>query len=1087
MTDFFLDFLGTVFSVVFSWILGPFLDLSSFETLVLGKENDLVYSTFTTNQINNIYEPGVNTIALLAGTVFVAAIVLWGVRITHAGNNPMKRSAAIQTFIDIIIVVLCLLNLDLLYSIVLDVNSSIVSFFGSAIDTNMSDTGHGLKDLVTNVSDAVKSDGVLGAIIISLVKLGLAIWANVYYITRTFTLLILMILGPFMLIMYLFPATKNITLTWGGEFIGTVFVQSIHALLLWIVVLMDQGEGGLISIMLYMVFIPVGEAIKGLFGLTTNTQGVLSQTASMMGASTLAGLYGSAKGALDGRSPMAAIRGGIQGSKENANGKDFDEKGASFNAIEGSTVGADKMFKASQFASMAGKAVGGMSGTFVGSPMGPIGAIAGAGIGSALGGTTAGFATRAGMTGISLAKDRIGKGLETAKENYANSLDGTDKLVDDITDKKTSAWASANKTAFANRLKENHPDISDKAIDKQWEKEVSAQRSAIRSDVASSIGNISKDASDVGKVSDLAAATKSSLMNNWEAKNKQDFFDNYDSSSGIPVEQAWEDKKAAQSKVFDSAINKVAANTTSGAYSAGGHIPSAFTNKKDFINNVANELNPNGSRTEQESLKNAMSDVSSSVANPYLRGDGKGLNKEYVASQMAQVKTAQAKETFMKEQGGTEEQWNKQASSVYQQNYSDAEKTLDGIKTQEIKMKPGLLKNAAAISTGVIAGGVRSTGIVGAARTLYDSEKVRGLQGIGTSVVNGTLTQDVAEAAHSHSNPIMKAVSGVKAGADSISASYSAGKATALKVDDAMQKHATLRDGVSRAAGIFGVNAYNSASKYMQRNGIYSNAASVQVLEISDINAIAPKVIDPKTGMESIAAGSVRMATTRGQSIIQVRDHLGEYHDVSKQYRGDVGLKNNEIVYQDLDINNGVMKPMGDSYLLDSSGSKQLRQTSYVPNVQKMVGNRNLTNVPPRKLKVHNQAVDHGTFSRENLAESGLTNITLCVENSRSYLLANNINNEAVRVSPFYEGDARLAEGQVALSNCTVEKTLNTKFGRTNFEIKQGDFYVGGNDNATYTSTINANNFLPSSENKRNAQRRQLDTMRYKQGLGGMF
>ena len=68
-----------------------------------------------------------------------------------------------------------------------------------------------------------------------LIEVGLSLWANFFYLMRAVSLYILMLMGPIMVGMWLFPQKKQQTLYWMREFVGTVLIQGIHAITIWLI------------------------------------------------------------------------------------------------------------------------------------------------------------------------------------------------------------------------------------------------------------------------------------------------------------------------------------------------------------------------------------------------------------------------------------------------------------------------------------------------------------------------------------------------------------------------------------------------------------------------------------------------------------------------------------------------------------------------------------------------------------------------------------------------------------------------------------------------------------------------------------
>ena len=143
-------------------------------------------------------------------------------------------------------------------------------------------------------------DDYLFQIFAMLIEVGLSLWANFFYLMRAVSLYILMLMGPVMVGMWLFPQKKQQTLYWMREFVGTVLIQGIHAITIWLIfVLVGKSDNTIIKLILFAMFIPIGEIVKGFIGLSTNTVGAVNRAGTMLGMGALASMAGIIKGIRD--------------------------------------------------------------------------------------------------------------------------------------------------------------------------------------------------------------------------------------------------------------------------------------------------------------------------------------------------------------------------------------------------------------------------------------------------------------------------------------------------------------------------------------------------------------------------------------------------------------------------------------------------------------------------------------------------------------------------------------------------------------------------------------------------------------------
>jgi trimeric autotransporter adhesin len=623
LNDKIMDLFESLFGWIWKWLLGPFEDLRGFKELIFGNDGDekLPFGIFTTKEIENIYMPGMNAFVALAVSTILIGIVISAMRISSAGINPSNRTYVIEFFKDLIIVALVLFNLSTLYHIILAVNYTIVNVFAAAD-----------KELIDLKEDLDASKGILGELIIQLALLGLAIWANFYYMMRKLCLLLLMIMGPLMISLYLIPQTKGITLGWIKELIGTVMVQSVHAALYWVVALMSTSSSGIEAVILYIIFIPVSESIRSLLGLGGQMTDRFTKTAAMFGGAALAGMYGSIKGAMDGKSMPEVLKGLYNGTKSKLQGQEdkTGEKGKSSGILSnagtdiGSTSRAERMLKAGEVISKAGKAVFGTAGAIAGSPMGPTGAIVGSTIGATTGGVVGGVAGRTGMAIAEASGRRLAAGIK-AGINKAKGIKNAEsqadeKLANAIADDETTRWASANYENFKKDFQRRFPDAHQSSLNKAWNNELANKRSEFLDNARKMVGNIKKANGQYANAKDLINSTVDSITNDWANQNKEQFMQDYNAANPLPVnatkedilkhnqnrEKAWQDLVTNKRNNIRDIVSGKAAEL--GNYSI---LPNAIS-KDEFANRVGKEIGPiigTNSSNAIQSVKGAIQSI----------------------------------------------------------------------------------------------------------------------------------------------------------------------------------------------------------------------------------------------------------------------------------------------------------------------------------------------------------------------------------------------------------------------------------------------------------------------------------------------
>jgi trimeric autotransporter adhesin len=603
VTDKIFGVITEIIAGLFKLIMSPFMDLKSIKDWVFGVEGDqnLIYGIFTADEINNIYKPGFNLMLILAGFFILIGVVMYGNRIASSGINASNRIFVMEFFRDWILVSLLLFNLDILYDVIFQFNHFIVSLFSDAYNGQLASLDKDLKP---------DDPGLLGKMLIQFVLLGLSLWASFYYLMRKLTLMIFMILGPLMVSFLLMPWTRRITFAWIKEMTGTIFVQAIHAFLFWVVAKMAGAYGGILgaatgegsqlieSVILYVIFIPVSEGLRSLFGLGGGLHNSWSKAGAMFGLSALAGMYGSVKGALQDKSVMSALKGayeGIRNRKEGAS-EDDDTVGANTGTFTGTTPAAERMLKAGDLISKAGRAVGGVAGSLIGSPMGPYGSISMATMGAELGDTAGELTGRFGMAaaeGLVNRAKTFGKSFAEGFTKGKNLNAKSDELLADVIANSDLIDEVGPKTyeEFRSQMKERFPDIGERELQTQWD-----QLQEQRREAAMKLINLAKNDETLASADALKEAAVNEMMSRFEKNNKGAFMEQFYKENPLPenatdaqrlehqakANEAWQALLNDQRKGYEAIANDVAQTLSHG-------IPHSFIKKDEFAQQFASK------------------------------------------------------------------------------------------------------------------------------------------------------------------------------------------------------------------------------------------------------------------------------------------------------------------------------------------------------------------------------------------------------------------------------------------------------------------------------------------------------------------
>lgn len=575
----FFGIIESLFRLIFDAILYPFKDLKDLEELVYGKgSEELVYHTFTANEITKAISPGVATMQYIVMFFLILGIISAGMKISASEMNPAIRTSFIEYIRDWIFVALILGNIGFVYEVFFMINEFFVKTFSSALDGNLK--GH--------ITPKLTGDNFFGWMFVMIMVIGITLWANFYYLMRKLTLMIFMIIGPIFISLWMFPSTKRVTLGWAREMFGTVMVQSVHAVTFWIVGtiasgLTEVGENtgaieahltgsdvGIIELtLLYLITIPLGEAIRNLLTLGGDMTGHLTRFSAMAGLSGLAGVYGSVKGALNGKSVVSALRDGYDSVRNRRNGEEnITTPGANAGVTIGTDTKAASMLKAGQIVSKGGKMALGSVGAIAGSVMGPKGALIGSTIGASIGSVGGGLAGRLGYAGALKVKEgfaAIKNGTKEAKNNIKNAAE-MEKMAQKIGDLRTDAWAAQNEQAFKENMLQNNPLLTPEQQENMWQQKVLQQRKAFRKQALNDLKAGKYTDARQARASELAEATARSMTNEWAARNK-DAFLNEMRDNGMNEEEAtaaWGREVKGQYKNFLRQSKGVAKQLTAG-------------------------------------------------------------------------------------------------------------------------------------------------------------------------------------------------------------------------------------------------------------------------------------------------------------------------------------------------------------------------------------------------------------------------------------------------------------------------------------------------------------------------------------------
>nr|WP_162283560.1 hypothetical protein [Bacillus cereus]QHV07854.1 hypothetical protein C1N82_32100 [Bacillus cereus] len=615
---------GLIIAIVKAFLSPVYATLDPLPVLVFGgkgKEGDgtNLDFLFSDNSLTKVLDTGMPVMFKLVAFCVLVSLVITAAKYSATTINPNNRTALIEYAKDLFIISIFLWHLDYFYTLIFEINSWIIIEFRDAINvvnggnfdpdkgTKFLEPGFGGAGLtITELSLKGHENDYMFIIFGLFIEAGLIVWANFYYLMRAVSLYVLMLIGPLMVGMWLFPQKKQQTLYWIREFIGAVFIQAIHAITLWLIIsLIGAANSPLIKLLLLTMFIPVGEIVKSFIGLSTNASGGIHRAGTMLGMGALASVAGLVKGVRDdyrNSKVKPDDKGDKEKTKEDADNPK-DALGANLGTDVGTTSRAARMLKAGQIGSSIGKAAGGLAGMATGAGLGPegmaIGTLAGSKVGGFTGEVTGRSAAAVGEGAVALGK-HIGSSVKKGADTYSN-LNGesypelTDEdIAHDLATKDFENWKADNPdSAVASRLKQAFPGASDAAIAKKVAKTNSDQMSHFKNQRKQDVQNMKKNATPYGNARDLVNAATNAFQKGYEADHKDAFMSQLpENMSAEEKEKKWNDHLYSKVQGFrnhaEQAATKAGAMPVDAKDKQGNNLfDKSYVNKDAFASQLA--------------------------------------------------------------------------------------------------------------------------------------------------------------------------------------------------------------------------------------------------------------------------------------------------------------------------------------------------------------------------------------------------------------------------------------------------------------------------------------------------------------------
>lgn len=265
------------------------VNINALNTLVFGNpyciwfdnEPELIFGIFPAEQKEKMIDP---VFSLFTGVYMVALIIsimLSAIKVAYEplGTNKSGFREDVYMYAGTSIL---LVGYWMLAEQIFAINWGIVAAFRSML------TAQGIS-LGEPLIIAAQDDFNFTDIIIMLAEWLIILFLNFVYMMRTFMIVILLGLGGLAILSLLFTSSRSYFGTWIQDFLGAVFMQSIHAIYLSIVLLLvstTDGEWAIfVKLFLLILFIPMSTMVMGWLNLSS---GAVATSVGLQGVNSIA-------------------------------------------------------------------------------------------------------------------------------------------------------------------------------------------------------------------------------------------------------------------------------------------------------------------------------------------------------------------------------------------------------------------------------------------------------------------------------------------------------------------------------------------------------------------------------------------------------------------------------------------------------------------------------------------------------------------------------------------------------------------------------------------------------------------------------
>lgn len=199
-------------------------------------------------------------VAELAAFLILAIAILQNVlKKAMSTVNPVIRASLMDQIKDILIVAIALGLLPVLMQMIVSLSGAISNIMCDAI---------GDSSFNERFDSIAAQSGSLGGIMLQIFYLGMLVTLNVFYMIRSYTVALLIILSPIFIVFFAMgEQRKDSGKQWMGELLGNIFIQPIHAIVLGVALLFPSTARPIETLALFYALMPISNVIRGhIFG-----------------------------------------------------------------------------------------------------------------------------------------------------------------------------------------------------------------------------------------------------------------------------------------------------------------------------------------------------------------------------------------------------------------------------------------------------------------------------------------------------------------------------------------------------------------------------------------------------------------------------------------------------------------------------------------------------------------------------------------------------------------------------------------------------------------------------------------------------